>query len=253
MKIIYENPLRIAGILSNATARELEKQRGKIRAFVKVGREITSEYDFKNLDSIIRTEESITKAFANIQQRLDRVDYALFWFLNTSPFDNTAFEYLKKGDEEKAVEIWEKVTTNKDVNSKNFSAFNNLGTYKLLRLDKFDIKRGIDAKIKLIESDCFENFVHTTSGIEATIDRTKQIKKLIDLLLVEFKNQYSSSETLELFSNCNGASQKYLSKKFIEEPIHIIERQIGSATILDYCVKVLVVLRKSSITAHYAT
>ncbi len=51
---------------------------------------------------------------------------------------------------------------------------------------------------------------------------------MIDELLSQFKNQYSSSETLQLFSGCNGTTQKYLSKKFTEEPIHKVESQIES-------------------------
>lgn len=132
MELIKNNPYRIAGILSNATAREFEKQRGKIRAFAKVGKEIKSDYDFQILSTINRTEDSVNKAFSNVEQNQDKVNFALFWFLNANPFDDTAIEYLKNGNEEKAVEIWEKVTRNKDVNSKNFSAFNNLGTCKLL-------------------------------------------------------------------------------------------------------------------------
>lgn len=112
------------------------------------------------------------------------------------------------------------------MNSKNFSAFNNLGTYKLLSQTQNDIKEGIEAKIKLIESEFFENFVHSVADETFTIDNEKQIEKMVDELLTQFKNQYSSSETLELFSNCNGSTQKYLSKKFTEEPIHEIESQI---------------------------
>jgi hypothetical protein len=226
MDFIINNPYRIAGILSNSSERELQKQKTKIKAFTKVGKKIKSEFDFQILDSISRTEESINKAFSNIEQNQDKVNYALFWFVNASPFDNTAIEYLKNGDEEKAFEIWEKVTNGKDVNSKNFSAFNNLGTYKLLSRDKFDIKTGIESKIKLIESEYFENFVHSVADETFTIDNQKQSEKLIDELLTQFKNQYSSSETLQLFSGCNGMTQKYLSKKFTEEPLHKIESQI---------------------------
>jgi hypothetical protein len=228
MELIQNNPFRIAGILSNATARELEKQRGKIRAFAKVGKEIKSDFDFKILENIDRTEDSINKAFSNVEQNQDKVNYALFWFLNASPFDNTAFEYLKNGDEEKALEIWKKVTTDKDVNSKNYSAFNNLGTYKLLSRDKSDIKIGIEAKIKLIESDYFENFVHSVADETYTIDNQKQSEKLIDELLEHFKKKHSSSETLQLFNGCNGTTQKYLSKKLTEDPLHKIESQIES-------------------------
>lgn len=228
MNIIKNNPYRIAGILSNVSTRELEQQRGKIRAFIKVGKEIKSDFDFQILGNISRTEEVVNQSFSNVEQNQDKVNYSLFWFLNASPFDNTAFEYLKNGDEEKAIEIWEKVTTDKEVNSKNFSAFNNLGTYKLLSENKSDIKLGIEAKIKLIESDYFENFVHSVADETYTIDKQKQSEKLIDELLTQFKNQYSSSETMKLFSGCNGMTQQYLSKKFTEEPLHKIENQIES-------------------------
>lgn len=228
MKIIQNNPFRIAGIPSNASAKEIHKQKGKIKAFVKVGKEIKSDFDFQFLGNISRTEDSINKAFSNVEQNQDKVNNALFWFLKASPFDNTAFEYLKNGDEEKAVEIWEKVTLDKEVNTKNFSAFNNLGTYKLLSQTQQGIQEGIEAKIKLIESDHFENFVHSVADETFTIDNEKQMRKWVDELLAQFKNQYSSSETMQLFNGCNGTTQKYLSKKFTEEPIHKIESQIES-------------------------
>src|SRR5690554_1272725 len=228
MELIQNNPYRIAGILTNATLRELERNKSKFHKYIEVGKEPKSDYDFELLGSVKRTKESLKAAFSNLEQNQDKVNFALFWFLNASPFDNTAIEYLKNGDEDKALEIWEKVTTDKDVNSKNYSAFNNLGTYKLLSRNKSDIKTGIEAKIKLIESDYFESFVHSVADETYTIDNQKQSEKLIDELLTQFKNQYSSSETLQLFSGCNGTTQKYLSKKFTEEPLHKIESQIES-------------------------
>ncbi|WP_461633878.1 hypothetical protein [Labilibaculum euxinus] len=228
MKIIQNNPYRIAGILSNVTARELQKQKTKIKAYTKVGKEIKSDYDFQILENIARTEDSVNKAFSYVEQNHDKVNYSLFWFLNTSPFDNTAIEYLKNGNKEKAVEIWEKVTIDKDVNSKNFSGFNNLGTLKLLSENKSDIKIGIESKIKLIESDYFENFVHSVADETFTIDNQKQSESFIDELLTQFKNKFPSSETLQLFSGCNGTTHSFISKKFTEEPIQKIESQIES-------------------------
>ncbi|RIA09360.1 hypothetical protein OE09_1192 [Flavobacteriaceae bacterium MAR_2010_72] len=226
MDLIYHNPYRIIGILSNTSERELQKRKARIKAYTRVSQEVNSDYDFQILGTIPRTEDSINRAFSNIEQNQDKVNYSLFWFLNVSPFDNTAIEYLKNGNEEKAIEIWEKVTTNKEVNSKNFSAFSNFGTFKLLSKRKSDIKVGIEVKLKLIESEYFENFVHTVADETYTIDNQKQSEKLIDELLTQFKNQYSSSETLQFFSGCNGTTQKYLSKKFTEEPLHKIESQI---------------------------
>ncbi|WP_162628119.1 CFI-box-CTERM domain-containing protein [Arcticibacterium luteifluviistationis] len=150
----------------------------------------------------------------------------MFWFLNANPFDNTAIDYLKNGHEEKAVEIWEKVTFNKEISSKNFSCFNNLSTLYFLLNDEYFLIKGIETKIKLIESEYFESFVHSVADETFTIDNEKQIEKMVDELLTQFKNQYSSSDTLEFFSNCNGSTQNYLSKKFTEEPLHRIENQI---------------------------
>jgi len=222
MELIKNNPYRIAGILSNATERELQKQKTKVKAYTRVGQEIISNLDFQILGSLERTEDSVNKAFSNINQNQDKVDYALFWFI-----DDLGLQHLQAGNEEKALEIWEKVTTDKDVNSKNFSAFSNLGSYKLLSRDKSDIKKGIEAKIKLIESDSFENFVQSVTDNYFKVDNQNQSEKLIDELLTQFKIQFSSSEILQLFSGCNGTTQKYLSKKFTEEPLHKIETQIG--------------------------
>jgi hypothetical protein len=91
---------------------------------------------------------------------------------------------------------------------------------------KDEIKEGLEAKIKLIESPSFSDFVHTVADQTYTIDNQKQAEKFVDDVLKQFKGRYSSSDTLKLYSNCNGTTQKYLSQKFTEEPIHKIESQI---------------------------
>ena len=226
MKLIHQNPFRIVGLLSNATLKETTKRKSKINAFLSVNQSIDSEFDFDFLEKIERKKSSVNKAFADIQQGKDKVNHSLFWFLNAKPYDNTAIEYLKKGAKEKALDIWNKITIDKEVNSNNFSAFNNLGTYKLLSKKKSDIKIGIEAKIKLIESEYFESFVHSVADETFTVDNQKQAEKLIDELLKQFKKQFRDLETLQLFDGCNTTTQKYLSAKFTEGPIHKIETQV---------------------------
>jgi hypothetical protein len=96
----------------------------------------------------------------------------------------------------------------------------------LLSSSNEELKEGIELKIKLIESNSFTDFVHTVADQTYTIDNQKQGEKFIDDILKQFKGKYSSVETLNLFSNCNGTTQKYLSQKFTEEPIHKIENHI---------------------------
>lgn len=228
MEIIQNNPYRIAGILSNATAKELQKQKSKIKAYTKVGKEINFDIDFPILEKINRTENSIKQAFSSIEQNQDKVNYSLFWFLKVSTFDEPAIKYLIDGNKEKAEEIWSKVTANKSLNSKNFSSFNNIGTLKLLSNSSREVKEGIESKIKLIQSSYFEKYVYEVADLTFTIDSQKQSEQFIAELLKQFKNKFSTKETLSLFSNCNEGIQKYLSKKITEGPIHSIEIQIES-------------------------
>lgn len=226
MKLVQQNPYRIAGILSNTSEKDLLKQKSKIKRFSEVGKAITSDYDFSFLTPVSRENGTIEKAFSNIEQNQDKVNHALFWFLNTNNFDETAINYLKTGDKEKAIEIWEKITDGKEVSSKNFSAFNNIGTLYFLNNSKQETKNGIEAKIKLLESDYFKDFAHSVADETFTIDADKQIEIFVEELLKQFKNQFSTIEILDLFSNCNGTTQKYLSNRFTQEPIYKIENQI---------------------------
>src|SRR5690554_200943 len=160
MKLIQDNPYRIAGILSSASERELDRQKAKISKFATIGRQVDSEIDFQFMPAVDRTDvNTVSQAFSAIEQSEGKVSHSLFWFLKSNTFDETAINYLINGDIEKATEIWRRVTDAKETNSKNYSCFNNLGTLKLLGQSKQEIKEGIEAKIKLIESPSFEDFV----------------------------------------------------------------------------------------------
>ncbi|HCO68942.1 MAG TPA: hypothetical protein DIT04_14455, partial [Dysgonomonas sp.] len=122
-----------------------------------------------------------------------------------------------------------KLTEGKEVNSKNFSAFNNIGTLYLLDESKEKQKQGVRAITRLIEAESFKNFVNVVADETFTIDINKQTEKFIDELLTQFKSKHSTADTIYLFSDCNGITQKYISQKFTEEPIHKIEAQIEQA------------------------
>ncbi|MDH6357369.1 CFI-box-CTERM domain-containing protein [Parabacteroides sp. PF5-9] len=226
MKQIHENPYRIAGLLANSTERELQKQKAKITRYISVGRVVDSEYDFSFLRQIDRSESVINKAFSGIEQNQDRVMHALFWFLKVNPFDETAINHLINGHKEKAIEIWEKVTAGKGVSPKNFSCISNLATLKLLGGSKTEIQQGLEAKIMLIESDCFQAFIQTVADETYSEKTEKQIEKFISEVLPHLKKKYSDAGTLQLFKNCNGSCKQFLTQKFSDEPIHKIEAQL---------------------------
>ncbi len=149
MNLIQNNPYRIAGVLANVSAKELQTQKSKMTKYASIGRKIDSEYDFQGFGEINRTEKDITKAFSDIEQNADKVNHSLFWFIKANTFDETALNYLIEGNNQKAAEIWGKVTKGKEVTSKNYSSFNNIGTLKLLQDTIDEIKEGIESKMKL--------------------------------------------------------------------------------------------------------
>lgn len=226
MKLILNNPYRIAGILSNSSVREIQSRKSKISKFASVGKDVASDYDFSFFSPLERNINIIDKAFSDIEQNQNKVTNSLFWFLNLNNIDDTAIQYLIGGQRFKALEIWSKLTNEKDVNSKNFSAFNNIGTLYLLEESKEKIKLGITAKIKLIESEFFRDFVNIVADETFSVDTNQQIEYFVDELLSQVKNKYSVVDIIGLFSECYGATQKYFSKKFTEDPIHSIESQI---------------------------
>lgn len=228
MKLIQENPYRIVGILSSASTKEIQSRKGKITAYAKVGKQISSEFDFPFLNTIEKDHKNIEKAFSAIQQSKEMLDNSLFWFLKTNSFDETAITYLINGDKDKAIEIWDKVTLDKEVTLRNFSCFNNVGTLKLLGSTSIEIKQGIEAKLKLIESSYFTNFVHTVAGEAFIIDNQKQLEIFVNVLLSQLKGKFSNSDIFKFFENCNDKTQNYLAEKFTEEPAHEIESVIAS-------------------------
>ena len=229
MTIIHVNPYRIIGIYANATTKDINKQKTKIKAFSKVGKKIESDLDFKILNKANRSEKELNQAFANIEQNKDKIQHALFWLINLNAIDQTALDYLKKGDHKKAEEIWTKVTKSKKVTENNFSALNNLGTLKLLSESTPVIQEGINYKLLLINSEFFNSFILAVADKTYKISKDKQADEFIADLLTQFKKDFKSNEILGLFDTCDDSIKKKIAKKFTEEPIYQIESQIAIA------------------------
>ena len=168
------NPFRIIGVPSNSGLKIIQKNLSKLKAFSKLGKAVDFDFDFPflNLEVVDRSSDVISKVESRILLEENKLKYSLFWFQDVSSFDSIALANLIKGDSDKALEIWAKSMKSGEVNSKNFSAFNNASTLSLLlqlessKTDRFKndnvsiskLKQALDQKIKLIKSDFFETF-----------------------------------------------------------------------------------------------
>lgn len=219
MKSINNNPYRIIGILAGATEKELQQRKSKIQAYARINKPIDSELDFSFLPFVERTPTVIEQAFSSIEQAQDRLDHALFWFVNATPMDAMAIDYLKKGDIQKAEEIWERITEGKEITPKNFSAFANLGTlYLTNENDQRALQKAMELKTKLIESESFVHFVHLVADQTLSVDKQRQLNNLITQW-----GTIPAQSLVALFAGCSDTIRQQVGKKASQEPIHKIE------------------------------
>lgn len=170
MNSILNNPYRILGLLANASAREINTRANRLRMGIPIP--LNDDYGFPVLMGYPdRTSESVDKAKSELNLDKDKVENALFWFWkNNDISDEAAFDALKEGDTDTAIEIWQKLTDKGEVTERNSSAFLNLSTLLLYlstnrkTVKKEDFEKGLHLKIQFLESRFSEEFVKKIGG-----------------------------------------------------------------------------------------
>lgn len=109
MDIINNNPYRLLGVYANSPTRERVANEGKLKAFLKVGRQVAFPLDLPQfLPALNRTVETVAEAKAKLTLPADQIKYAQFWFVKVTYIDEVAFNNLLAGDMDKAMGIWSK-------------------------------------------------------------------------------------------------------------------------------------------------
>ena len=240
MESVLNNPYRILGLLSNSTAKEQSKQIKRLKQFIEAEILPDEDFSFPTIGRLDRTTENIDEAVSKINLDQDKMLSSLFWFYNgNSITDEAAFEAIKDSNLKEAINIWEKHTDNNEVSSRNSSAFSNLSTFYLSGiLDGTDtefnlLKKGIDFKLKFIQSDYVKIFK------EQVTDQTYKVtKKEIQLLFlnqiiieIEKKKTISVIRLIELLNNIEFTAKDEFVNSFIQKPIELIDKKIDEVKI----------------------
>lgn len=114
---ISDNPLRVLGVFANATQREIEKNKTKLRAFSHVGQEVQLPLWLNGLKLLPPltdvTEEKLAQAQAQLSLQKERDRHALFWFeqdKNHVQDEDKAIELLNNNRVDEARQLWEQRT-----------------------------------------------------------------------------------------------------------------------------------------------
>lgn len=208
MDIIANNPYRYLGVYSNSPTKERVANKGKMNAFLKVGRPVSFPLDLPAiLPNIERTVEAVTHAESELTLPIDQIKFAQFWWMNVTPLDGIAFNHLISGNAEMAKSIWDK----KD----NVSSLQNRLLFSVINED-WDSAIGY---AELLYTNFSEDFVKQVLGESITIS-TPLWQMLMDTLIheqvdilsllnvlhhVEWKNYIAEKTTSPLIGLINQA------------------------------------------------
>lgn len=171
MEIIDKNPYRYLGVYSNSPIKERVANRGKMNAFLSIGKSVSFPLDLPNiLPAIDRSIDTVTKAESQLTLPADQIRYAQFWFVKVTLMDGIALNHLIGGNAGMALSIWEK----KD----NMSSLQNRMVYALIRCDYV---KALNYAEKLY-TDYVEKFAEVVQGTGCAIEAQQLVRGFLDEL-----------------------------------------------------------------------
>jgi hypothetical protein len=242
MEIIKQNPYRVLGLLANSKERKIQKQISVINRFLEVGKSKTFEYDFKVLGDLKRDIEIVQEAASKIEQVNRKIEYALFWFVESSNFDELAISHLIEGNKEKATDLWER-TLKESVTTKNISSYQNISTIYMAsaivngQLDLKLFRKGLDLKGKMFSSDYACKFFEIFLDEGLVVDQESIVKTFVDNVILNLerflgRNKIRKAKTtINLFSSYPDYVKKYVLGKYLDEPIKQLETKVEECKI----------------------
>lgn len=213
MKIIESNPYRYLGVFANASVRERVANSARLRAFLQVGRQPDFPLDLKQyLPPVARTSESVAKAEADLTLPNDRVRYAQFWFIKSTPIDEIAFNHLFAGNMDMAVELWKR--------RERLSSLQNRMMCYLLR-GKYIYAAGVADRLYQKYSQDFCILIDPT----LKLSQDDFINNFFDTLATEHDVDLASFS----WERCSQRWKDILNERLVSPVISQIEDSIGSA------------------------
>ena len=187
MRIIENNPFRILGVVSNATAKETKESETFILRYLDVNQSAKLKFDITPpLIELERTSEIVQDAKRRIHDDFDKLTYAIFWFVSGSMADEIALEKLsEEKDLVKASGDFKKGSRSFVVSKNSFSSIINFSTLEIVSYtshkDEERLKNAIKYKYQIIKNKTvFEEFEKLITGASKKIDHKSYINKYIE-------------------------------------------------------------------------
>lgn len=212
LDIIQNNPYRLLGIYSNSPTKERVANHNRLKAFLKVGKEVLFALDLPMLfPPIIRSTESIAEADAKLTLPNEQLRYAQFWFVKVTPLDDIAMNHLTAGNADGAMSIWAKKDDASSLQNRIVCALIQ-GNYRLAL-----------TCAELLYSSYIADFVNIVLGGYQTVGT----EKLEYYFLDELCSTIGAKEILPYLQNSDW--KQYVGNKIIKPSIEILQLAIDAA------------------------
>ena len=212
MNLIEENPFRILGVISNASAKEIKEAETYIIRYLDVGKSAELKFDISPpLKKINRTSNLVSNAKSQIHSNFDKLSFAIFWFVNGSSIDKIALKKLSETrDLKSASETFKKGSRDFSVSKSTFASIINYSTLEILTFfkekDEESLKKSLKFKFDVVNNikafKLFENLVTSEAGKINHKDFVNRYIENVKLLLKEFLPKKNQNKLLsEIFSH----------------------------------------------------
>lgn len=215
LNCITNNPYRVLGVLSNSPLKDRVGNQNRLAAFAKVGKDVVFPNDFESIIAIkpTRSSENITAANTALNLDKDQLKHALFWFINGSPMDAIALKHLQAGNNDKALEIFEKKET--------FSSLINKGVLSFIAED---FASGFRSISKVIHTESYRTELYNSLGL-ANLQLGED--QLSELFISELLHEIPANKLLAAASN--ETDHSIISKSALDGPMSVINSEVSIA------------------------
>lgn len=214
LEIIQSNPYRVLGVYSNSPKKDVVANKGKMTAFLKVGRPVSFPLDLDGLLSPINRDAGIVaQADANLALPAEQIKYGQFWFIKVTPIDDVAFNHLLAGNMDNAMEMWGKKTS-----------MSSLQNQLVCHLIKSDYAQVI-ACAETLYANYASELVTAIAGDTIRMSSSELVSSFLDVLTSS--NEIEISELFGMISNEGWKEQ--LSGQLVTPLIQQIDSAISEA------------------------
>ena len=225
LKIITNNAFRLIGTSANAKLKERLANQSKIKAYSRIGKEVSFPYDMsKQLSKPNRTQETVDEAISRLNIPIECLKCALLWIYTITPEQQAAADLIAQNEVKKARQAYSKI-----------SDFGGMISYATLCFIAKDNVRGVRALNKFVEDDeereAFMEFMTSLNGQPINYSEEEFSELLVDLFL----ESISAEDLLSIYENesydLSHKSVVYIQKKESTALISRVEKMIHAVEI----------------------